>query len=98
LPRLFAVENGQRNCGEAVEDSESFEKTQRRVGAVLARKVKDLRSSLMMSQTNLAEDAGIRRALVSDIERRAANPTLESIVRIATALGVEPADLLSDGG
>ena len=51
----------------------------------------------MMSQTDLAEDAGIRRALVSDIERRAANPTLESIVRIATALGVEPADLLSDG-
>lgn len=80
-----------------MEKSESFARTQRRVKAALGRKVKDLRRSLMMSQTDLAEDAGIRRALVSDIERRVANPTLDSIVRLATALGVEPADLLSAG-
>lgn len=47
-----------------------------------------------MSQTELAEAAGVRRALVSDIERSVANPTLESLSRIAKALGVEPADLL----
>lgn len=51
----------------------------------------------MMSQTDLAERARIRRALVSDIERKAANPTLDSLVRIATALGVETADLLGAG-
>ncbi|MBR0749970.1 helix-turn-helix transcriptional regulator [Bradyrhizobium japonicum] len=65
--------------------------------AALGRNVKDLRRSLMMSQTDLAERARIRRALVSDIERKAANPTLDSLVRIATALGVETADLLGAG-
>lgn len=74
--------------------SESFAKAERRTKAALGRKVKDLRRSLTMSQTELAEAAGVRRALVSDIERSVANPTLESLSRIAKALGVEPADLL----
>ena len=73
----------------------SFARAQRRVRAALGRKIKDLRHSLQLSQADLAEDAGIRRALVSNIERGDANPTLDSIVRIATALGVEPAELLS---
>lgn len=47
-----------------------------------------------MSQDELAKAAGVRRALVSDIERRVANPTLESLSRIATAFGVQPAELL----
>ncbi|MCP1754027.1 transcriptional regulator with XRE-family HTH domain [Bradyrhizobium elkanii] len=50
-----------------------------------------------MTQSDLAEAAGIRRALVSDVERKKANPTLESLCRIATALGIEPADLLGTG-
>ncbi|MDA9422921.1 helix-turn-helix transcriptional regulator [Bradyrhizobium sp. CCBAU 53380] len=75
--------------------SESFARTERRAKAALARSVKDLRRSRTMSQTDLAEAAGVRRALVSDIERSVANPTLESLSRIAKALGVEPADLLS---
>ncbi|BAR58123.1 helix-turn-helix domain-containing protein [Bradyrhizobium diazoefficiens] len=45
----------------------------------------------------MADDAGIRRALVSEVERGEANPTLDSIVRIALALDVEPAELLSVG-
>jgi ribosome-binding protein aMBF1 (putative translation factor) len=94
---LFAVDEWVKDCGAAVAKSESFATTQRRVKAALGRNVKDLRRSLTMSQTDLAEEARIRRALVSDIERRAANPTLDSLVRIATALGVEPADLLSAG-
>ena len=74
--------------------SESFAKAERRTKTALGRKVKDLRRSRTMSQTDLAEAAGVRRALVSDIERSVANPTLESLCRIAAALGVEPADLL----
>ncbi|MGY2931872.1 transcriptional regulator with XRE-family HTH domain [Bradyrhizobium sp. GM6.1] len=74
--------------------SESFAKAERRTKAALARKVSDLRRSRKMSQTDLAEAARVRRALVSDIERSVANPTLESLCRIAAALGVELADLL----
>lgn len=75
-------------------ESESFARARRRASATLGRKVKDLRHSLKMSQADLADDAGTRRALVSDIERGEANPTLDTIVRIAMALGVEAADLL----
>ena len=74
--------------------SESLERARNRASAALGRKVKDLRHSLQMSQADLADDAEIRRALVSDIERGRANPTLDTIVRIAKALGVESADLL----
>ncbi|MBA5845223.1 helix-turn-helix transcriptional regulator, partial [Escherichia coli] len=34
-----------------------------------------------------------RQALISEIERGEANPTLDSILRIATALGVEVVEL-----
>jgi transcriptional regulator with XRE-family HTH domain len=59
----------------------------------LGRRVRELRLSLHMSQQELAEDAETRRALISQIERGEANPTLDSIVKIATALGVEMSDL-----
>jgi transcriptional regulator with XRE-family HTH domain len=78
-----------------VSESESFARAQKRVRAAFGRKVKDLRRSLKLSQADLADDAGIRRALVSEVERGEANLTLNSIVRIAIALDVEPAELLS---
>jgi transcriptional regulator with XRE-family HTH domain len=59
----------------------------------LGRKVRELRLSLKMSQEDLAEEAETRRALISDIERGEANPTLDSILKIAIALGVEPTEL-----
>lgn len=76
-------------------ETESFARQKKRVKAAFGRKVRDLRISLKLSQADLADDAGIRRALVSEVERGEANPTLDSIVRIALALGVEPAELLS---
>ena len=78
-------------------EAESFAKHQKRVKATFGRNVRDLRLSLKLSQADLADDAGIRRALVSEVERGEANPTLDSIVRIALALDVEPAELLSVG-
>jgi transcriptional regulator with XRE-family HTH domain len=48
-----------------------------------------------MTQADLADRAESRRALISDIERGEANPTLDSVLRIAVALGVEPAELLN---
>ncbi|MGY3532219.1 transcriptional regulator with XRE-family HTH domain [Bradyrhizobium sp. USDA 4452] len=47
-----------------------------------------------MTQAELAERAESRRALISDIERGEANPTLDSVLRIAMALGVEASKLL----
>ncbi|MGY4432723.1 transcriptional regulator with XRE-family HTH domain [Bradyrhizobium sp. F1.13.1] len=74
---------------------ESFEKVQGRVRAALGRNVRELRLSLRLSQADLADRAGTRRALVSDIERGETNATLDTIVRIARVLRVEAHQLLN---
>jgi transcriptional regulator with XRE-family HTH domain len=78
-----------------VTKSEPFENAQRRLRATLGRNVRKLRLSLGMTQADLAVEAETRRALISDIERGETNATLDSVVRIAVALGVEPVELLS---
>ncbi|WP_349642828.1 helix-turn-helix domain-containing protein [Bradyrhizobium canariense] len=75
--------------------SKSFEKVQERIRAALARNVCELRLSLGMTQAELAKRADIRRALISEIEREEANPTLETLVRVAAALRVDAAELLA---
>jgi transcriptional regulator with XRE-family HTH domain len=74
---------------------ESFAKARRRLRAALGRNVRELRLSLRMTQADLAERAESRRALISDLERGEANPTLDSLLQIAVALDVEPAELLN---
>jgi transcriptional regulator with XRE-family HTH domain len=74
--------------GEAVTESESFVRGRRQLRDTLARRVRELRLSLKMSQRDLAEDAEMRQALISQIERGEANPTLDSVLRIAIALDV----------
>ncbi|MBR0695337.1 helix-turn-helix domain-containing protein [Bradyrhizobium lablabi] len=74
---------------------ESFAAIQKRARATLGRKVKDFRRAQRMTQADLADEAEVRRALISQIERGAANPTLDSLVRLAAALGVEAAELLN---
>jgi transcriptional regulator with XRE-family HTH domain len=74
-------------------EPESFAKVQRRLRAILGRNVRKLRLSLGMTQSDLADRAEIRPALISDIERGETNATLDSVVRIAMALGIEPAEL-----
>ncbi|AWO92676.1 MULTISPECIES: helix-turn-helix domain-containing protein [Bradyrhizobium] len=74
--------------------SKSLAKTQEEIRAALGRKVRDLRRSLELTQADLASKAGIRRASVIEIERGGANPTLDTIVRIAIALHVNASELL----
>ena len=49
-----------------------------------------------MSQEALASGAGLTRATVADIEKGAANPGIESVARIADALGIGVSDLFSE--
>ena len=44
----------------------------------------------------LAEEAGVTQALVSAIERGRANPTLDSLERLALVLGVRVAELFGE--
>jgi CheY-like chemotaxis protein len=52
----------------------------------LAKAIKSARSALGISQEELAARAGLHRTYVSDIERGARNPSLESVAKLAEAL------------
>jgi transcriptional regulator with XRE-family HTH domain len=63
----------------------------------LALSLRTLRQRREWSQTELATRAGVRQALVSAIEVESANPTVESLNKIASALGVRIEDLFGTG-
>lgn len=74
---------------------DSLAKIQKRVRTALGQQVKKRRRALELTQAALARQAGVRRAMLIEIEKGEANPTLDSLVRIATALKTDPAELLS---
>jgi len=59
--------------------------------------VQRLRQQKGWSQEQLAFEAELHRTYVSGVERGVRNPTVVILARIAKALGVAPAVLLSDG-
>lgn len=62
---------------------------------VFASRVRARRQELGLSQEQLAEKAGVHRTYVGMLERGEKNVTIYNIERIANALAVEPAALLS---
>lgn len=64
--------------------------------SAIARNVKTLRGSSGLSQTRLAELAGLSQTWISRLESGDVNPTLETLERLAQAFGRAPADLLKD--
>ena len=60
----------------------------------LGRNVRALRRERALSQESLADSAGLGRRQVSEIERAVANPSLETIAKLAMALQVRPGELL----
>ena len=55
--------------------------------------VRELREKRDLSQTRLAELAGLNRNYVGDIERGRRNPCLDNIIKLADALDVSPSEL-----
>jgi transcriptional regulator with XRE-family HTH domain len=60
----------------------------------LGRNLRRLRREKGWSQEAFAEEAGIHRTYVSDIERGARNPTIAVLEQLARPLGVSPGRLL----
>ena len=67
-----------------------------RVREVLAVNLKELRQNQNLSQEHLADLAGIDRTYVSSLERCQYSATIDVLERLALALGVKPADLLTE--
>jgi len=63
--------------------------------AAFGEAIRQMRGEIGLSQESLAEVCDLDRTYISGIERGSRNPSLTNILKIATALGVRPADLLS---
>ncbi len=61
---------------------------------VLAGNVYALRKDRGLTQAQLAEAAGVRQPRIAEIERGDANPRLDTLAKLARALGVPVAALL----
>jgi transcriptional regulator with XRE-family HTH domain len=66
------------------------------IRAVLAKNLRRLRLARGLSQDALAADAGVFQKLISGIENGRANPELDTLGKIAAALGVHPRELLEE--
>ena len=63
---------------------------------VLARNVRRLRLARDLNQEELADAALLSQAQISSIESAKVNIRLDSLQRLATALGTRPSDLLDE--
>lgn len=63
--------------------------------ALVAWNLRRLRVKRALSQEALAVDAGVDRSYVGRIERGIENPTVETLDRLASALEIPAAELLS---
>ncbi len=62
--------------------------------AAFGRRVRSLREAAGLSQEALAEQSGLHRTYISSLERGRRNVGLDNILRLASALGVKPGELL----
>ena len=60
----------------------------------IAANVRRLRKSQGLTQVGLAERSGLCQSWISRLERRAENPSIATLQRLATGLQVEIRDLL----
>ena len=61
---------------------------------VLSERIKAIRAEKGLAQERLALEAGVDRTLVSKIEREIANPSLETLVKLAITLKVPISELI----
>ena len=67
--------------------------TKSQIRKVLGRAIRKHREQLDLTQEELAERAEVHRTYLADIERGSRNPSVESVRRIAYALGVSISEL-----
>jgi len=60
----------------------------------IGEKVKSLRKQSNMSLRELAQNTGLSKTTLSDLENGTKNPSLDTVEKIATAFGLTSADLL----
>lgn len=64
----------------------------------IGHRLKDLRIQRALTQEELAEKAGIGKNTVNRMERNLTEPHMSTLRKLAEALGVDPAELVNEGG
>jgi transcriptional regulator with XRE-family HTH domain len=67
-----------------------------KITEILARNIRKERAVLSISQDELADKSGLHRTYIGGIERGERNITLNSLEKIAHALGLNPKDLIDE--
>ncbi len=71
-------------------------RTRRTSGAEdFGKRVRELRHQQQLTQEGLGDKAGLHFTYIGSVERGERNVTLETILRLAMALGVDPGDLVT---
>ncbi len=73
-----------------------YSKTDAKTLVEFGKRVRAYRSKITVSQEALAEQCGLHRTYIGSVERGERNVSLLNLTKIAKALGVSPADLISD--
>ena len=60
----------------------------------LGKQIKKIRESLELSQEELAEEAGLHRTYISQVERGIKSPSVKTLIKVSEALGVKASELL----
>ena len=74
------------------------DKSQQAVCSAVARILRQEREKRGLSMNAVAERAGLSQQMVSYVEREMRNPTLETLLRIAAAIEIDLAAVLSRAG
>jgi len=61
---------------------------------VISKRLREYRKEYALSQEQFAEKAGISLPLLSELERGIANPTLQSLEKVACAMALSVAEML----
>ena len=67
-----------------------------RLCSSIARVLHDHRAALGFTQTKLADLSGVTRQMISFVEQGKRIPTVDTLSKIAQALGVTPSSLLAE--
>ena len=63
---------------------------------IFGKTLRRLREEAGLSQERVAQEADLTTGYISDLERGLKAPGLSTIIRLASALAVSPADMLKD--
>jgi XRE family transcriptional regulator, regulator of sulfur utilization len=98
VKRMFVLtDNGTKAMGIEIKDKpRELESGAQIISGNLGKTIQRLRKAYNLSLSELAEQSGVAKSIISQIERNETNPTLATIWRLSQALDVSIERVLSD--